>query len=61
MTHTNDAPAVREVKAAINDLGHAFETFKQTNDSAEIERRTKSGVDALVTEKMARKIGRAHV
>lgn len=54
MTHSNDAPAVREVKAAINDLGHAFETFKQTNDSAEIERRTKSGVDALVTEKMAR-------
>lgn len=54
MTHSNDAPAVREVKAAINDLGHAFDTFKKTNDAAEIERRTKSGVDALVTEKMAR-------
>ncbi len=54
MTHSNDAPAVREVKAAINDLGHAFEAFKQTNDSAEIERRTKSGVDALVNEKVAR-------
>ncbi len=54
MTHSNDAPAVREVKDAINDLGHAFEAFKQTNDSAEIEKRTKSGVDALVTEKVAR-------
>ena len=53
-TYKSDAPAVREVKAAINDLGHAFESFKATNDAAEIERKTRKGVDVLLEEKMTR-------
>ena len=47
-------PAVAEVKAAVDRLGEAFETFKKTNDRAEIERRVRGQADALIEEKLSR-------
>ena len=53
MSREQNTPTPIEVKAAVEQLGRAFDEFKSTNDSAEIERRTRGSVDTLVEQKMA--------
>ena len=42
-----------EIKAAVERLGNAFEEFKQTNNTAEAERRAVGAVDVLLEEKLS--------
>lgn len=46
-------PTVAEVKSAVDQLGRAFEAFKNANDSAD-HLRKKGGVDPLLEEKINR-------
>ncbi|WP_281300806.1 MULTISPECIES: phage major capsid protein [unclassified Iodidimonas] len=50
----DDMTTAIEVKAAVERLGKSFETFKETNDAAEIERRSKGYADQLIEEKLGR-------
>ena len=55
MTHAKPAPPdAREVKAAVERLGRAFEEFKATNDIADVERRARGQMDAVLDEKLGR-------
>ncbi|MGF1607506.1 MAG: phage major capsid protein [Rhodothalassiaceae bacterium] len=56
MTDETDAEtdAVAEVKAAVDQLGAAFEAFRQDHDRAEIERSLKGQADVLIEEKLGR-------
>jgi HK97 family phage major capsid protein len=51
---TKSPPLAYEVKAAVDDLGRAFETFKDSNDLAAIEKKTRGTVDALLDQKIDR-------
>lgn len=51
---TNAPVGAYEVKAAVEDLGQAFEEYKATHDVAEMEKKTLGKVDALVEEKLSR-------
>ena len=50
MSREQNTPTAFEVKAAVDQLGRAFEEFKSTHNSADASKRT----DALVEQKMAR-------
>lgn len=52
MTEPDVGPS--EVKAAVDQLGQAFDEFKQTNDAAEVEQRLRGYTDTLLEEKMGR-------
>lgn len=51
---TKSPPLAYEVKAAVDDLGRAFETFKDSNDLAAIEMKTRGTADAILNEKIDR-------
>lgn len=53
MSHKASIGAV-EVKAAVEELGKAFEDYKATQNHAEMEQKTLGRVDHLLEEKMSR-------
>lgn len=51
---TKTPPFAYEVKAAVDDLGRAFESFKVSNELAENERKSNGSADAVLEEKIGR-------